>query len=87
MLRLTDSEHQMLMVIYQLAEGNSKKVLMRKDVSKSLGLNPAEGEGVLKSLTKHGLIRYVVFGALSLTPQGIAEVALRNMPPNPSRAS
>ena len=85
MLHLTDTEHQMLMLIYHLAQGDWRKVLMRKEVSAGMGMSAAAGEEVLKSLTKHGLIRYVIIGALSITKQGISEVALRSMPPNPSR--
>lgn len=84
MLSLTDPEHQMFMVIYQLSQGDLRTIINRKQVISAMGLSNADGEKVLKSLTAHGLIRYQMFASLCITKPGLVQAALRNMPGNPT---
>jgi Mn-dependent DtxR family transcriptional regulator len=85
MISLTDSEHQMFMVIYQLSQGDWRTIINRKQVISAMGVSKSEGENVLRSLTKHGLIQYQLFASLRITQAGLAQAALRNMPRNPTR--
>jgi hypothetical protein len=84
MIPLTDSEHQMFMIIYQLSHGDWRTIISRKQVISAMGFGKAEGESILKSLTNHGLIRYQIFASLCITKSGLAQAALRNMPHNPT---
>lgn len=86
MIPLTDSEHQMFMIIYQLSQGSWGTIISRNQVISAMGLSKADGESILKSLTRHGLIRYQIFASLCITKSGLAQAALRSMPRNPTRS-
>jgi hypothetical protein len=77
MLSLTDSEHQMLLRIYQQSQGDTRVILNRKEVISAMGLGKSDGEQILGALTRHGLIRYKIFASLCITKTGLAEAELR----------
>ena len=82
---LSDAERRMLLLIYELSNGETEKILNRKSVSAALNLSPREGEKLLKALTARRMIRYIVFGSLCLTEAGLV-AARRLMPQIPGGA-
>ncbi len=70
---LSASLEDYLEAIYNLS--NSSQVAHSKDIATSLGVAKPSVTGALKLLVKKGLVNYIPYGSVTLTPSGRAQAA------------
>jgi hypothetical protein len=71
--RLDEKSTRLLQLIYELSGGDADEIIQRKHLGKPLGISERETKRALKTLTKEGAIRPILFNALCITHVGIAE--------------
>jgi hypothetical protein len=71
--RLENDATRLLQLIYELSGSDADEIIQRKHLGKPLGLSERETKRALKTLTKEGAIRPILFNALCITHVGIAE--------------
>ena len=70
--QLDENTTRLLQLIYELSGGDTDEIIQRKHLGKPLGLSERETKRALKTLTKEGAIRYILFNSLCITHVGIA---------------
>lgn len=69
-------QDRLLQLTYQLSHADPNYIIGRKNLGQPLGLSPKETKEALKTLTKAGYIRPIIFNSLCITAAGIAHVEL-----------
>jgi hypothetical protein len=70
--RLGENSTRLLQLIYELSGGDADEIIQRKHLGKPLGISERETRRALKTLTREGAIRYILFNSLCITHVGIA---------------
>ncbi len=73
---MASNQDKLLQLIYRLSNGQPDQVIGRKKLGRPLGLSDKETKQALKTLSKAGYIRAILFNSLALTAAGVAHVEL-----------